>query len=478
MGKFRVGRERGQITFLPRSLEEYVSKDDPVRFIDALVDEFNLGCIEREYSMLGRPAFSPRVLTKIVVYGKVRGIRSCRELARAARENVKFMYIANDEKPDFRTINLFRKRFHKELSTLLAQTVHIALREGMITLEHVAIDSTKVRGYASKKSFKKPKEVEGLIKELTLEIEASLCRDIEEDASIQDDEMRLPAELQSKERLRDKAKEALRVYGSMTESGTRKKAPKEVSLSDPECRYLPERGGKVTTRSYNMQAAVDKDSRIVLAGYATNCNDNSQIIPMVEEIEKNTGNKQIKELSADRGYSEHKALGKLKEKGIVGFIPLTESYDKSLFSNKDFVYDESSDTLECPAKRRLCPVRYNSDRSERVYKCKSCSDCPLKARCLRNKDGKCRTIRVSKYRKEVEEMLLRVKSDVGKSRKMLRAMLIETLFGHIKHARNLLRWSVRGLSMVNAMWSLELTAVNIEKIIKYRMKKQAAAAAA
>ena len=404
MGKFREGKGRDQLTFLPRSLDEYVSSEDPVRFVDALIEELDLKPIELAYSRLGAPAFSPRVLSKIILYGKMRGVRSCRELSRAARENVKFMYLAKDEKPDFRTINLFRKKFHRELSELLGQTVQIALQEGMLTLEHVAIDSTQLKGYASKRSYHDPEELERLVKE----IESSFEKDIAEDKDEDDDEPTLPPDLQDKQRLREKAREALKTYQSMKKEGTKCKQPKKISTTDPECRYLA--GGPAPIRGYRMQAAVDSKSRLVVAGYATNTSDNAQLCPMLDELERNTG-QQPHEISTDRGYSGYAGLQALKEKGIIGFIPLRQK-------------------IKPHRKRKGDPCEPGV----------------------------------------IEEMVRRTASDLGQEKKTLRSATVEPLFAHLKHARALTRTFFRGLAMVNLCWSLELVAVNLEKIIRFRMQ--------
>lgn len=415
MGKFRAGESREQITFLPRSLDEYVCGEDPVRFIDALIEEFDLSSIEGAYSMQGRPAFSPRVLCKIILYGKVRGIRSCRELSQATRENVKFMFLAKGEQPDFRTINLFRKRFYKDLSELLGQTVHIALSEGMLKLEHVAIDSTKIRGYASKKSYKEPAELAKLFSEVQKELEASFVQDISADADTNEDEPKLPPDLQDKMKLQEKARKALATYTGMTESGTKKKAPKKISITDPECRY--QSGGTGPLRGYNMQAAVDAKSRIMVAGYATTGSDNSQLIPLLLDIERNAG-KLPSELSADKGYSEYEGLLELKRCGVTGYIA---QIDRPLKDGK---------LSDLPASRVL-----------------------------------------SEKQKVAQEMCARTSSPAGQKIKKLRGSTIETVFAHLKHARHLLRIPFRGIDMVDAFWKMELIGINLEKIAKFRMQR-------
>ena len=192
MGKFRELPSRTQTSMFPPSVEEYVSQDDGVRYVDNVVDELDLKSIEGRYSNLGRPAYEPRMLVKLLVYGTIRGIRSSRELSRATKENVRFIFLVNNEKPDFRTINRFRKDFGMELSTILKQTVRMGLRDGLITLESVVIDGTKLRAFAGKNSFKKPKKLAEELKKLdeALEkaLEAGIAADEAEDNDYGDDD--------------------------------------------------------------------------------------------------------------------------------------------------------------------------------------------------------------------------------------------------------------------------------------------------
>ncbi len=159
MKSFRTGTNRNQLTMLPTSVEEYVPLDDLVRYVDMLVEEFDLREIENRFSPHGRPAYSPRLLVKILLYGKMRGIRSGRELSRACRENLRFIYLACNEKPDFRTINDFRKLHSAQLAGLLRQTIEIGLREGIIDLKQVCIDGTKLAASAGRRSFKSPEKL-------------------------------------------------------------------------------------------------------------------------------------------------------------------------------------------------------------------------------------------------------------------------------------------------------------------------------
>lgn len=170
MRRFRNSIDRKQLSLLPSSVEDYVGAEDFVRYVDELVELLDLSSIESAYSFQGRPAFEPRIMVKILVFGSLRGIRSARELSRECRENLRFIFLAQNEKPDFRTINLFRKLHSKSLASLLRQTIEIGLKEEIIDLKTVAVDGTKIRAFAGRRSFGKPEnfksELDALEKEL------------------------------------------------------------------------------------------------------------------------------------------------------------------------------------------------------------------------------------------------------------------------------------------------------------------------
>ena len=239
MRYFRLGQSRDQLSLLPPSLEEYVPRDDSVRFVDALVEEFDLREIESKYRSLGRPGYSPRMLVKLLLYGKIRGIRASRELARACKENVRFMYLVQNEQPDFRTISDFRKNHIEALGGLLRQTVSIGLTEGVISLRHVAVDGTKVRANASKNSFLSEEKLERLLDAL----EESLGGDVraeeeEKQGGGGDDEgePKLPPSLQGQEALRKRVREAL--------EKNRAEPHKSRSRTDPDARFMKSKDGK------------------------------------------------------------------------------------------------------------------------------------------------------------------------------------------------------------------------------------------
>jgi len=462
MKKFREVEDRRQQSLLPRSVEEFVAVDDLARYVDSLVEELDLRVIEEAYSFEGRRAFSPQVMVKILVYGKMRGIRSSRKLSEACTENLKFIYLSSGQQPDFRTIALFRKRFSEELASILQQTISIGLETGIIDLEHVAIDGTLVKSFAGDNSYKTP---ERIAKEIEL-LEQSIKKDIAKDESLDsddDDETggSLPKELQEPGKLKAKLQAALKRH-KQWEDKPKRDQPKRVSITDPDCRYT--RKGP----AYNGQAAVDEGSRMVVAGYATNAvTDAAELVSMLEEIERNT-KKNPEKITADAGYHARIGLKEAKARSIDAYIPQRQDSSRG-YPIEDFIYQTDTDRYICPQAKTLKLI--SKDSKSTVYRAsaKDCSACKKRSECMRFRNSVTpRSIRISAHIELIKEMNQKTLSKLGKEMARRRASTVETLFAHIKYNRKLRNFVFRGMNMINAAWKFELAVYNMERIIHFK----------
>ena len=462
MRKFREPISRLQQTLLPRSVEEFVSEDDSVRYVDSLVDELDLSKIETKYSNIGRPGFNPYTIVKILIYGKIRGIRASRELSQACKENLKFIFLSNGEKPDFRTISLFRKRFSKELSGILRQTIVIGLETGAISLEHVAIDGSLVRSFAGINSYKTPEKICEELSKLEQLIEEDIKIDeLEKDSCIL---KKLPKSLNGLEERKKRLREALKKQDSF-DSLRKKDRPKKISITDPDSRYS--RKGP----AYNAQVGVDEDSRMAVGGFITDAvSDNGQLIPMLAKIEENTG-ENPKKVSADTGYNAKENLGELERRSIDGYIPQRKN-NYSTYPIEKFNYNERDNTYICPNDKKLKYKYKDKDTLIYIANVEDCQSCPLRAKCLKYSDKKSskRSLRRSIYDSLCQKMKAKTKSEEGKKMAKKRSCTVETVFGHIKYARKLRQFIYRGMNMVNDMWQFELGVYNLEQLIRLNRK--------
>jgi transposase len=441
----------------PPTVEEYVPKDDAVRYVDCLVNSLDLSGIESKYSYEGRPAYHPAMLVKVLVYGKMRGIRSSRKLQEACIENVRFIYLSQNEKPDFRTISNFRKEFLNELGDLLKQTVRIGIQEGVIELEHVAIDGTKIRANAKRNSFKSREKLE----EYLAALETSLKEDVEldqaEDEKHGDDDggPKLPKSLQGKKELSERIQRAL--------ERQKKEKQKSRSTTDPDASFMKGPEGKHP--SYNAQAAVDADSLMVVgADVSTAGSDHGQLKSMLEKIEEETG-ENPKTVSADKGYRATEGLVELEQRDITGFVPMQES-DKGKYSQDHFLYDAEEDEYICPQGQLLSFA--HEKRNADVYISENCSACSAKKQCLRGK-AHSKSLKVSHNIGTIQRMRMRIETEEGKARLKQRAQTVELLFGWLKTHRQLRRFMFRGLDWVKQEWRFELAAVNIQRLVAIKM---------
>ena len=115
--------DRDQGWLFPPSLDDLVSADSEVRLVDSAMECLDWSQLESSYSNRGRPAYSPRVLAKVLVYAYSKGVRSSRKIGELVRNDVRFMWLAKMERPDFHTIARFRKDRFSELGELFGESV-------------------------------------------------------------------------------------------------------------------------------------------------------------------------------------------------------------------------------------------------------------------------------------------------------------------------------------------------------------------
>ncbi len=137
----------------PPSPRDWLPPDHPVYFIDEVVNQLDLSAILNDYKEpKGQPPYNPVMMVKVLLYGYRRGIRSSRKLERALYEDVGFRVLSANQQPDFWTIAAFRRRHHHALGELFVQTVRLAQKAGLVRLNHVAVDGTKIKANASRHS--------------------------------------------------------------------------------------------------------------------------------------------------------------------------------------------------------------------------------------------------------------------------------------------------------------------------------------
>ena len=201
MSRFIEGEDRTQATLLPECLDDYIAEDNPVRAVDAFVDELDLkqlGFAGADPAATGRPAYHPAVLLKLYIYGYLNRIPSSRRLEREAQRNVELMWLTGRLAPDFKTIADFRRDNGEGIRNVCRRFVQLCRELKLFTQAIVAVDSSKFKAVNSRDRNFTP----GKVDKRQEQIEESIQRYL---TALETADRTQPAEVEAKtERLREK----------------------------------------------------------------------------------------------------------------------------------------------------------------------------------------------------------------------------------------------------------------------------------
>src|SRR3989475_9327209 len=148
MSRFIEGEERSQSVLFPERLDEWITEDNPVRVVDAFVEELDLaelGFGRAEPADTGRPAYHPATLLKIYIYGYLNRVQSSRRLEREAQRNVELIWLTGRLMPDFKTIADFRRDNGEAIRQVCREFVVLCRRLELFSEASVAIDGSKFK---------------------------------------------------------------------------------------------------------------------------------------------------------------------------------------------------------------------------------------------------------------------------------------------------------------------------------------------
>src|SRR6476646_1998339 len=255
MKRFVEGEDRLQGALLPHCLDDYVTENNPVRVIEAFIDELDLATLGFDGVVpetTGRPAYHPATLLKIYLYGYLNRIPSSRRLERETQRNIELMWLTGRLMPDFKTIADFRKDNGPAIRATCRQFVMLCRRLDLFSQTVIAIDGSRFKAVNNRdKNFtvaKVAKRIE--------QVEASIARYLAalDRADRQDDDV---AEAKTA-RLKEKIEGLRRQMQSLKEMDREVEAApdKQVSLTDPDARSMATSGKGTGIVGYNVQMAV------------------------------------------------------------------------------------------------------------------------------------------------------------------------------------------------------------------------------
>ena len=452
---YRYGN-RDQIELLPKTVNEYIASDDPVRAYDAFIETIDFRDLEitLDSNKVGNPEYHPKAMLKLLVYGYSYGIRSSRKLERATHHNLSFIWLTSGLKPDHKTIAEFRRKNKEALANILKQCAKICIKLNLIEGNTLFVDGTKIRANASIAKTWTREKAQKALKHIDERISSILTQCDTVDEAEQGSLVTMDEELKDQKTLKAKIKGILQ---EIKEEGS-------FNTTDPECISIKK--GKNFYAGFNFQSTVDKKQGLILSTDVVS--ENNDLNQFASQINKanHTLEKKCEIAVGDCGYASTDQLEKIDKQGIKVIVPSQRQVTKgepSEFAKERFTY--KYDYYICPKGHKLTPYRLNKENNK-VYKIadkKICLACPHYGICTTSPTG--RTI--SRLLKEEVRQKLEAQYDEPSSQEIykLRKEKVELPFGHIKHNLKFDSFLLRGLKGVKAEASILGTCFNLVRMI-------------
>jgi transposase len=465
MRRFVEGQDRGQITLFPDCLEDWIGEDNPVRVIDAFVDELDLadlgfGGVDPEAT--GRPAYHPSVLLKLYIYGYLNRVQSSRRLEREAGRNVEVMWLTGRLVPDHKTIADFRKDNGPAIRKVCAQFVALCREIGLLTQASVAIDGSKFKAVNNRdKNFTRAKMERRLA-----QVEESVARYLSQldTADLQEPSEVLAAKTAHlKEKLAKLASEVQRLRA--IEKEMLASPDQQISLTDPDSRSMATSGRGSGVVGYNVQVAVDTEHHLIVTHEVTNTgSDRSQLANIASQAKEVLGADHL-DAVADRGYFNSPEILACEQADITVTLPkpmTSGAKADGRFGKQDFVYLPTEDVYRCPAGEMLT-YRYTNEEDGKTlhrYWTTACQRCLLKSQCTTGPER-----RITRWEHEHLLEAVQRRLDANPQAMRVRRETVEHPFGTLKMRMGATHFLMKRLPKVATEMALHVLVYNLTRVM-------------
>jgi transposase len=478
-----------------------IPTDDNVRLLDAILEELDYTSLYRAYSQKGRKqTTSPVTLFKILVYGNMDGKYSSRELSRACKRDINYMWILGDEKaPNHNEIARFRSgKLSNVAEDLFYQIVKKLNGLGEVKYEHLFVDGTKIEANANKYSFvwkkstsKYQDRLNNNIEKLIIEINKSynknynvetpldcILNDLKNQVTepfVHGRGKRKPQLQRDIEKLTEYTLKSTKYEKYQETFGGRN----SFSKTDPDATFMHMKDDHMRNAQlkpgYNLQLGVEGEY-ITGVDISSARSDQLTIIPLLEKMDKNIG-VQYKDVTADAGYEGEENYTYFEEKCQTCYIKpqnyersKTRKFKSNMALRENMSYDGELDEYTCQDGRKLKAVYVGKRKSKSgfeseitYYECESCEGCPHKKSCTRAKGN--RKISLSKkFLEQRKKSLENITSPMGVLLRTNRSIQVEGAFGVIKQDYGFRQFLLRGNKKVMTEVLLLAIGYNINKL--------------
>ena len=502
-----------QVLMLPPQLEELIDKHHLVRVVDSVVNQMDLSALINQYEGGGTSSYHPQMMTKVMLYGYAMKIYTGRKRAKALRQDVTFMWLAAYNRPDFRTLNLFRSGILKEtIEELFKKLLLFLVEHGYVKVENYSTDGTTIAADANKHKVVWRKNAERY-KALAEKKCQELFKQIDtlnqaEDARYGDNDLEeLGSKPLKKEDIQGQVEKLNQVIETTGEKRKKRKAEslkkkvteqqEKIEKYEGQLQISGQRSGYSKTDTE--ATAIRMKNEELLPAYNILASSEDQYI-MAVSVHQNPNDATCfkdhlnrlpfppETITADSIFGTEENYELLEGKLIDSYLKYpyfqreqTRKYKENPYVRENFPYDPQTDTYLCPNGTKLNYTHTRKDTNKKtgyvsqskIYEAQDCSGCTLREACTKSKENN-RTVAVNTkldvYRKLAAQNL---HSEKGQTLRKRRGLEIESCFGDIKHNMGFWRFHLRGLQKVKTEITIISMAHNLRKLHLQQPKKAA-----
>lgn len=518
--KVFISYSQNQLT-IPMTVDSLIPENHVVRVVNRAIDRMNLEPLLAKYPGGGRPGFHPIMMTKLLIYAYTDKVYSCRRIAKAARENIMYMWLCGGNQPDFMAVNRFRSERMKDvIIEVFAEVVDLLQKEKYIKLENYFLDGTKIEANANKYSWvwgKATNRYKNALmekcRELFKEIDRINDEENEEygDADLEELGTGKPIDSNAIDEAVRKIDEKLSQKPTEEKPDTQTKNLKKAKKT-LEKDYLPRmqkyEGQQAILKERNSYSKTDHDATFMrmkedhmkngqlkpgynvqigtedqfIVGYSIHQRpgDTSCMKEHLETVRTMLNGRLPENVIADAGYGSEENYEYLEENKLGHYVKYntfhkeaSKKWKADITKVQNFAYNKDADEYVCGYGRALIFLYEFKRKSDngyrstiRVYECSNCSGCPHQERCVKSENPYAnRRININRKLNEFKEQARqKLTSEEGLKMRSLRPVEVESVFGNIKGNFGIRRFLLKGLEKVKIEWGLHCIAHNMRKM--------------
>jgi transposase len=475
---------RQQMVWRSIDVEQLIAEDHPARAIWELVGRLDLSAYHQAIGAVegvaGRPALDPQLLISLWIYAYSEGVSSGREVARLCEFDPAYQWLTGLEAVNHHSLSDFRVAHQAALDQLFAQVLGLLSAEGLLTLQRVMHDGTKVKACAGADSFRREEKILAHLELARQQVE-EMGDPRKEELSQRVAKARERAARERQQRLELATQELEKLRASKASAEAKQEA--RASETDPEARVMKQSDGGFAP-SYNMQISTDAEAGIIVGvGVSQSGSDYGQLKPAVEKIKENL-KRAVEQVVVDGGFTSRETMLEMDQQGVDLIGSLGDSSGKArgqferrgvdpAFRPEAFPYHPESDTHTCPAGKVLSPAgkekrpgvihhQYRAPAAE-------CAACAFKAKCCpQNAAG--RMVVREEEAPAVIAFRAKMETEAAKQIYRQRGGMAEFPNAWIKDKLGLRQFRLRGLIKVRmeALWAC--LTYNIQQWIRLHWK--------